>query len=104
MTKAKKKRSLSVGMPDSVQIITRKYVSRVYGITKESSYSHDSSSLTFSSPPPASTAHALPMFQEDKPRSLKRTREKERADPVLSRKPDAPIGKHGEMCSDVQHS
>lgn len=48
-----------------------------------------------------STAHALPMFQEDKPRSLKRTREKERADPVLSRKPDAPIGKHGETRDDV---
>ena len=37
------------------------------------------------------TAHALPLFRDDQPKSLKRKREKERANPVLSRKPEAPI-------------
>jgi hypothetical protein len=62
VVKSKKKKSIAVGVPDNVQVIT---------------------------------PHALPLFQEDKPRSLKRQREKNRADPLLSRKPEAPIGKRG---------
>ena len=46
-------------------------------------------------------AHALPLFKEEKPRSLKRKREKDRADPLLSRKPEAPIGKRGESIHTV---
>ena len=36
-------------------------------------------------------AHALPMFRDDQSRSLKRRREKARADPVLSHKPEPPL-------------
>ena len=36
------------------------------------------------------TAHALPLFREDQPKSMKRRREKERADPKLSHKPETP--------------
>ena len=37
------------------------------------------------------TAHALPMFRQDQPKSLKRKREKDRSDPLMSRKPEAPL-------------
>ena len=36
-------------------------------------------------------AHALPMFRDNQPKSLKRKRELERADPQRSRKPEAPL-------------
>ena len=38
-----------------------------------------------------SSAHALPMFRDERVRSLKRTREKARNDPVASHKPEAPV-------------
>ena len=38
-------------------------------------------------------AHSLPMFRESQSRNLKRKREKERLDPVLSHKPEPPISK-----------
>lgn len=41
------------------------------------------------------TPHALPLFRDDKTQSLKRKREKERLDPVKSRKPQPPVGKKG---------
>jgi hypothetical protein len=37
------------------------------------------------------TPHALPMFQDEESKSLKRKREKERKDPVLSHRPDLPV-------------
>ena len=50
----------------------------------------------------SSLAHALPMFRDERVRSLKRTREKARNDPVASHKPEAPIVGKGEKnwCSD----
>ena len=39
----------------------------------------------------SSSAHALPMFRDERVRSLKRTREKARNDPVASHKPEAPV-------------
>ena len=36
-------------------------------------------------------AHALPMFREEQGRSLKRKRDKARADPKLSHKPEPPL-------------
>ena len=39
------------------------------------------------------TAHSLPLFRESQSRNLKRKREKERMDPVLSHKPEPPISK-----------
>ena len=36
-------------------------------------------------------AHALPMFRDDESKSLKRKREKERKDPVLSKQPELPV-------------
>lgn len=41
------------------------------------------------------TPHALPLFRDDKTQSLKRKREKDRLDPVKSRKPQLPVGKKG---------
>ena len=41
------------------------------------------------------SAHALPLFQSEQGRSLKRKREKARADPVLSRKPEPPLPNKG---------
>ena len=38
-------------------------------------------------------AHSLPMFRESQSRNLKRKREKERLDPVLSHNPEPPISK-----------
>lgn len=38
-----------------------------------------------------SLAHALPMFRDDHSKSLKRKREKERKDPVISHRPDLPV-------------
>ena len=40
-------------------------------------------------------AHALPLFQGEQGRSLKRKREKARADPKLSRKPEPPLPNKG---------
>nr|CAG4640718.1 EOG090X0364 [Eulimnadia texana] len=37
------------------------------------------------------TPHALPLFKDDKPKSSRRVLEKQRKDPVLSRRPDLPI-------------
>lgn len=37
------------------------------------------------------TPHALPMFRQDKPKSTKKRLEKDRMDPVKSRRPDLPI-------------
>jgi WD40 repeat protein len=39
---------------------------------------------------PIITPHALPLFRADQPKSLKRRREKERANPQLSHKPETP--------------
>ena len=39
------------------------------------------------------SAHSLPMFRESQSRNLKRKREKERLDPVLSHNPEPPISK-----------
>ena len=40
-------------------------------------------------------AHALPLFQSQQGRSLKRKREKARADPKLSKKPEPPLPNKG---------
>ena len=37
------------------------------------------------------TPHALPMFRQDRPKSLRKQMEKDRLDPVKSRRPDLPI-------------
>ncbi|KAL1139020.1 hypothetical protein AAG570_009081 [Ranatra chinensis] len=37
------------------------------------------------------TPHALPMFRQEKPKSVRKKMEKERLDPVKSRRPDLPI-------------
>jgi hypothetical protein len=37
------------------------------------------------------TPHALPMFRQEKPKSLRKKMEKDRLDPVKSRRPDLPI-------------
>lgn len=37
------------------------------------------------------TPHALPMFRQDRPKSLRKQMEKDRMDPVKSRRPDLPI-------------
>jgi hypothetical protein len=44
------------------------------------------------------TPHALPMFQDEESKSLKRKREKERKDPVLSHRPDLPVTGKGRRC------
>ena len=41
-------------------------------------------------------AHALPMFREEHPKSLKRKREKARSDPKLSHKPEVPVAGKGQ--------
>lgn len=47
------------------------------------------------------TPHALPMFRQEKSRSLRKKQEKERMDPVKSRRPDLPItsGQGGRVAS-----
>lgn len=47
------------------------------------------------------TPHALPMFRQEKSRSSRKKMEKDRADPVKSRKPDLPItsGQGGRVAS-----
>jgi hypothetical protein len=47
------------------------------------------------------TPHALPMFRQEKSRSLKKQMEKDRLDPVKSRRPDLPItsGQGGRVAS-----
>ena len=40
-------------------------------------------------------AHALPLFKEETSKSLKRKREKERKDPVLSHQPELPMSGKG---------
>lgn len=47
------------------------------------------------------TPHALPMFRQDKTRSLRKQMEKDRLDPVKSRRPDLPItsGQGGRVAS-----
>lgn len=47
------------------------------------------------------TPHALPMFRQEKTRSLRKRQEKERMDPVKSRRPDLPItsGQGGRVAS-----
>lgn len=47
------------------------------------------------------TPHALPLFREEKSRSNRRKKEKERADPVKSKRPDMPIttGQGGRLAS-----
>lgn len=47
------------------------------------------------------TPHALPMFRQEKTRSLRKRQEKERQDPVKSRRPDLPItsGQGGRVAS-----
>lgn len=42
------------------------------------------------------TPHALPMFRQEKSRSLRKQMEKDRMDPVKSRRPDLPITSHGQ--------
>lgn len=42
------------------------------------------------------SAHALPLFREDRPRSSKKRQEKDRKDPVKSRRPDLPVTGPGE--------
>ncbi|XP_065890043.1 WD repeat-containing protein 70-like [Dysidea avara] len=54
-----------------------------------------STSLQLSANAPIITPHSLPMFRESQSRNLKRKREKERLDPVLSHKPEPPISKSG---------
>ena len=54
--------------------------------------------------PPPPSAHALPLFRDDKTQSLKRKREKERLDPVKSRKPQPPVGKKGKEWGGRGHS
>lgn len=50
---------------------------------------------------PVITPHALPMFKQEKSRSLKKQLEKDRQDPVKSRRPDLPIttGQGGRVVS-----
>eukprot|EP00128_Syssomonas_multiformis_P013620 Colp12_sorted_trinity150504_noHs@9094 len=48
----------------------------------------DPADMTFGLP--VLTPHALPLFQENNKQSLKRKREKDRMDPIKSRKPEAP--------------
>lgn len=43
------------------------------------------------------TAHALPLFKDEGSKSLKRKREKERKDPVLSHQPELPITGKGRL-------
>lgn len=42
------------------------------------------------------TPHALPLFRQEKSRSLRKQMEKDRMDPVKSRRPDLPIGTSGQ--------
>ncbi|XP_065226888.1 gastrulation defective protein 1 homolog [Planococcus citri] len=47
------------------------------------------------------TPHALPMFRQDRPKSIRKQMEKDRLDPVKSRRPDLPIksGQGGRVAS-----
>ncbi|TPX60548.1 hypothetical protein PhCBS80983_g01703 [Powellomyces hirtus] len=56
---------------------------------------------------PILTPHALPMFKDDQPQSTKRRRDKLRADPMATRRPDQPLtgpGRGGKVGTNVtQH-
>jgi hypothetical protein len=41
------------------------------------------------------TPHALPLFRQDKPKSVKKQMEKDRLDPVKSHRPELPITAKG---------